>query len=713
MQKLLFALVLFFLSTCVFSQGKKLSMNDAVVGGYTYLQPEGIQRLNWRANTEYYTYVKDNVLKQSKPKSDKTEDIISLADLNTILKTTKIGELKMFPAFTWLSENSIQLPYMNHLLVINIKTKKLESEISFDDRAENIDLFTDKAAYTIDNNLFFTDKTGKTVQITSEADKGIVCGKSVHRNEFGILKGIFWSPLGNNIAFYRMDERMVTNYPLVDATTRIAEVKNIRYPMAGMKSHEVTLGIYNIATGKTIFMKTGEPAEQYLTNISWSPDEKNIYIAVLNREQNHMKLNCYNAETGEFVKTLFEEKNDRYVEPQRPLLFLKSKPGHFIWQSQKDGYNHLYLYSTDGKLVKQLTKGEWVVIDIIGTDEKEEFIYYTSTAASPVERQLYKVAINSGLVFRITKEEGWHNTKVSASGKYIFDSYSNSITPRIVNLLTDDGKVVTNLLTAKNPLKDFDMPKGEIVTIKAADGKTDLYCNIIKPLDFDPNKKYPAIIYVYGGPHDQMIKKNWMNGVNLWQYYMAQNGFVMLTVDNRGTANRGFEFESVIHRKLGQAEVDDQMKGVEYLKSLGFVDMSRIGVHGWSYGGFMTISLLTKNKNVFKAGVAGGPVIDWKYYEIMYGERYMDTPEENPEGYKQASLLNFVKDLNARLLIIHGYLDDTVVLQHSLSYIEESIKQGVQVDYFLYPTHEHNVTVGPDRVHLMQKVTQYFNDFLK
>ncbi len=695
------------------AQEKELTIEDAVVGHYTYLYPEYVSKLLWKGNTDNYTFVKDNILVMGNVKSNKTTELLKPDDLTEAFKNMGFEPFKTIPVMEWIDNSNFKFFQGTNMGIFNINTKKAVSAIKCDKAAENFDFSTDMLAYTIDNNLFIADKSEKITQITKDENRGIVNGQQVHRNEFGITKGTFWSPNGKYLAFYRMDESMVSEYPLVDITKRVAEVNKIRYPMAGMKSHEVTVGIFEVATGKTTFLKTGEPKEQYLTNIAWSPDEKSVYIAVLNREQNHMKLNQYDIATGELAKTLFEEKNDRYVEPLHPIVFLKSKSNQFIWQSQCDGYNHIYLYNTDGKLIRQITKGEWVVLDVYGFDEKEEFVYYSSTAVSPIEKHLYRTSISSGLTFKITQEEGFHNSKISGSGKYILDSYASTKIPKSVNLITVEGKKVYNLLTSKNPLKDYKTGEAKIFTIKAADDKTDLYCQIIKPVNFDSTKKYPAIIYVYGGPHAQMITDSWLGGVSLWEYYMAQKGYVVLVVDNRGSANRGFAFESVIHRNTGIAEMADQMKGVDYLRSLGFVDMSRIGVHGWSYGGFMTISLLTAHNDVFKVGVAGGPVIDWKFYEVMYGERYMDTPDENPDGYKNSSLLNKVDSLKGKLLIVHGYIDNTVVLQHSLSFIEECIKKGKQVDYFLYPTHEHNISIGSDRVHLMQKVSQYFDDYLK
>lgn len=695
------------------AQEKELTIEDAVTGQISYLYPDYILKLLWKGKSDNYTYVKDNVLVMGNVKTDKTEEILKPEEMTAAFKDMGFEAFSTIPVIEWLDENTFRFFQGTDLGVFNMKTKKAVYAIKCSQNAENFDFTNNMLAYTVENNLYLADKAGKVTRVTTDENKGIVNGQVVHRNEFGITKGTFWSPGGKFLAFYRMDESMVTEYPLVDITKRIAEEKKIRYPMAGMKSHEVTVGIFEVATGKTTFLKTGDPKEQYLTNIAWDPDEKSLYIAVLNREQNHMKLNRYDIASGEMTKTLFEEQNEKYVEPLHPVIFLKSRPNQFLWQSQRDGYNHFYLYDTEGKLIRQVTKGDWMVLDFHGFDEKEEYVYYSSTAVSPLEKHTYRTSINTGLTFKITLDEGYHNSKVSGSGKYILDSYSSVKVPKAVDLLSCENKKIYNLLTSRNPLKDYKLSEAKIITMKAADEKTDLYGQLIRPLNFDPAKKYPAIIYVYGGPHAQMVTNSWLGGVNLWEYYMAQKGYVVLVLDNRGSSGRGFAFESVIHRNIGVAESADQMKGVDYLRGLGYVDMDRIGVHGWSYGGFMTTLLMTSRHDVFKVGVAGGPVTDWKYYEIMYGERYMDTPDENPDGYRNASLMNRVDSLKGKLMIIHGYLDNTVVLQHSLSFIEECIKKGRQVDYFLYPTHEHNVSYGPDRVHLMEKVTRYFDDYLK
>jgi len=514
---------------------------------------------------------------------------------------------------------------------------------------------------------------------------------------------------------------MVKDYPLVDIKKRIAEVENTKYPMAGMTSEEVTLGIYNIKTRNVIFVKSGDPNDQYLTSVTWDPTEKYIYIGILNRDQNHLKLNKYNVLTGDFVYTLFEEQNEKYVEPEHPMYFLPTKPGQFVWMSERDGFQHLYLYQTSGRLIKQLTKGEWVVTNFIGTDDKEKTIFFRGTKESPIEKNIYSVGLRSEKITRISPDHGTHsaffgrgNNKhsvVSYSGDYILDEYSNIAIAREYNLLNSEGTTLQTLQENADPMKDYNLGEMSIFTVKSDDGQ-DLYCRLIKPADFEEGKRYPVFFYVYGGPHSQLVKDSWLGAAGIFQNYMAQQGYVVFTMDNRGTANRGLTFEQAIFRNVGEAEVADQMKGVEHLLSLDFVDPDRIGVDGWSYGGFMTISMMLRYPGIFKVGCAGGPVIDWKYYEVMYGERYMDTPKSNPEGYKNASLLNKNYQLEDKLLIINGTKDHTVVWQNSLTFLKKCVDDGKQVDYFVYPGHPHNVR-GKDRMHLYEKIRLYFDEKLK
>jgi len=710
-------LLLMFLAFGLFAYGqeKELTIEDAVVGRWRQFYPQDMMNLKWRDNTRF-TFVKNwTEIVEGDVKAADEKSILNLDELNTILEKNGIDKLRYIADYNWDSADLLRFETASKLVIFNVAKKSIEKAIDLNENAANKQYFVKngRLAYTIDNNLFVTLEDGKNIQITNDKDKGIVNGSDyVHRQEFGIDKGIFWSPEGNYMAFYRKDETMVADYPLVDITTPIATVKNIKYPMTGQTSEEVTLGVYNFKTGKTIFLKTKGAKDDYLTRITWDPSEKYIYVAELNRGQNHMMMNKFDAVTGDFLATLFEESNPKYVEPEHDMHFLQSSPQQFLWFSERDGYQHLYLYETSGKLIKQVTSGNFVVTDFLGFDAKDQNIFVLTTKDSPLDRELYKYNIKNGKATKLTEDKGVHDITLSPERAYFVDNYSNTKVPRIINLVSDKGKIIRELVNAKDPLKDYKLGEMSIGTIKAADGKTDLYYRLIKPADFDPSKKYPVIVYVYGGPHAQLVDDSWLGGTGLWDYYMAQKGYVMFTLDNRGSANRGLEFENVIHRQCGQEEMKDQMKGVDFLKSLPYVDQNKIGVDGWSYGGFMTISLMLNYPETFKVACAGGPVIDWKYYEVMYGERYMDTPQENPEGYEKTSLLNKVENLKGRLLIIHGGQDPVVVWQNSQDFLKHCIDKGVLLDYFIYPTHEHNVR-GMDRIHLMKKITQYFDDFLK
>ncbi len=559
-------------------------------------------------------------------------------------------------------------------------------------------------------------------KLVTEGDGyNIVLGESVHRNEFGINGGLFWSPKGSRLAFYRMDQSMVKDYPIVNTKAREAEVKPIKYPMAGMKSHEVTVGVWDAATQKLVYLDTRKDTtvherEMYLTNIVWSPDEKFVFIAKVNREQNHMWLEQYDAVSGKLVKVLFEETNPRYVEPCEPMIFTP-KGDQFLWLSMRDGYKHLYLYNLDGKLVKQVTKGEYEVEGFIQFDKKGENIFIYANKGNLAGRDAYRVNLKKGTMECMTMTEnglhGTHSVAINETGTTWVDLWNSVNVPMRADLRDWKHKnPIKTFFEAENPLKDYAMPEVKLGTIKAADGKTDLYYRLITPPNMEKGKKYPTLVYVYGGPHSQLVTDSWLGGGNLYFMFLAQQGYVVFTVDNRGTDNRGFEFESCTHRRLGEIEMADQMEGVKFLKSLPYVDQNRMGVEGWSFGGFMTITMKLAHPEVFKVGCAGGPVIDWKWYEVMYGERYMDTPQENPEGYEANSLLNKAKNLEGRLLVIQGAEDNTVVPQHSTEFIERCINNYKQVDYFMYPHHEHNV-LGRERLHLYKKMFDYYETHLK
>ena len=689
------------------AQLKKITLEDGVLQQGRKFGADRLTGFQWIPNSNKYVYYTDGWSKMvtATTSDKKTSELVTLAEINSALGT----KLKNFFGLQWIDASTIIVTENGNYYSYSLTSKSGKKIQDAVENAENLtfDKANQNLAFTEGNNLYILNKNKEKIAVTSNSDKNIVSGQTISRSEFGISGGIFWSPKGSLLAFYQKDETDVADYPLLDINETPGKLISIKYPMIGQKSEKPKVGIYNLATGKTVFIAPRNNSEDYLTNLSWTPDEKYILIAELNRGQNDMCLNLYDANSGKFIKTLLNETNPKWVEPEHDAFFPSEKSNNFVWHSEKDGFQNLYYYTIDGKLIKQLTSNKFVTRDIIGTNPAGNEIYFKATGPNPTNMLVYKVDLK-GKQTLITKDEGVHNVVISSDGNWFFDEYSNHSTPS-KSVLYDKNLKATTLLESKNKYEGFEMGSAEIKTIKAADGTTDLYTRLIKPSNFDPNKKYPVMVYVYGGPHAQMITNSYLDGANLWMYWMAEQGYLVFTVDNRGSDNRGFAFESIIHGKCGTNETEDQIKGVEYLKSLPFVDGNRLAVHGWSYGGFMTNSLMLRKPDAFKVGVAGGPVVDWKWYEAMYGERYMDTPAENAKGFEESSLLTYVKDLKGKLLLIHGTNDDVVVEQHNLSLVKKFVEAGKQVDYFPYPMHKHNV-IGKDRVHLMTKVLNYIID---
>jgi len=685
------------------AQQKELTIEDSVLGYYKGLYPKSMSGLKWVTDTNNYIYKTKDGFQVTAAKTQQVVRTISLSELKQVFPT-----LKRLPYLNGINSTHLNFYHKGGIVNYNYSTKQEENSILYAENAENIVLNNEKKllAYTLENNLYIATPTDKKIAVTAIQDKNIVSGQTMHRSEFGISGGIFWSPKGNYLAFYQKDETNVTNYPLVDVTTYPATLKNVKYPMAGQGSEQAKIGIYNVATGNVRYLDIDTTDEHYLTNLTWSPDEKQLFLAEINRGQNHVWFNSYNVSNGKKIATLFEEKEDTWAEPEHPATFLPNSTTDFLWFSERDGFMNLYHYTTAGTLVKQLTNFNWVVQDILGFDAKGKHVIIAGTGKDGREKHTFKINLKNGKFTPLTTVPGTHRTQLSTNGAYLIDSYSNITTPKISQLITVKKGNKTELFKAENPLKGHRLGTSEFVDLKTKNG-TILHGRITKPADFDASKKYPVLIYVYGGPHAQMVTNTWMAGASLWMpIFTANQDYIVFTVDNRGSKNRGFAFEKVIHRNVGVHEIEDQLTGVDYLKSLPYVDANRIAVNGWSYGGFMSTSLMLRHPGVFTTAVAGGPVIDWKYYEVMYGERYMDTPQENPEGYKKAHVTNYIKNLKGKMLIIHGSVDPVVVPQHSMSLLQKAVKEGVQVDFFTYPMHEHNVR-GRDRVHLMNKMLDY------
>ena len=708
------------LSINMSAQEEKLfTLEDLNFGGNNYrnMQPKN-RWYAWWGDELIRTDVEECYLVNKKTGKEKL--LFTLDEVNRWLVSDDSHYVRALyhATFPYPDQPLVALSNKRSFLLFNFKTHKIVWQDSISGQTANDWNKVSKATAYVENyQLFVVDANGKKHQLTTDGSREIVYGQSVHRNEFGIDKGTFWSPDGQQLAFYRMDQSMVADYPQVDIFPREATYEPDKYPMAGMTSHVVTVGVYDLQTNKTIYLKTPlslEKSEEacYFTNIAWSPDAKSIYMFELNRDQNDCRLVSYDAETGERKTELYRETSDKYVEPMHPIVFLPWDNTTFMMQSQRDGYNHLYLFNNKGEMLRQLTKGPWVVEDVLGFNRKDKSIIIASNEKSDILRNIYRVDIKTGKRTLLDNGRGSHRGELSESGMYLVDRYTEPDVPRNIDVVSTQTAKTVRLLTAADPWQGYQQPIFESGTIKAADGRTDLYYRMVKPHDFDATKKYPTVVYVYGGPHAHNVEASWHWQSRTWETYMAQKGYIVFILDNRGSENRGRDFEQVTFRQLGQVEMQDQMKGVEYLKSLPYVDAQHMGVHGWSFGGFMTISLMLNYPDVFKVGVAGGPVIDWKWYEVMYGERYMDTPQTNPEGYEKSSLINKAGNLKGKLQIITGYNDPTVVPQQCLSFLDACIKAGTQPDFFAYPGEEHNMR-GHASVHLHERITQYFEDYLK
>lgn len=709
-----------------FAFAQKFTIDETVMGPRKYA-PTTLIAYQWKKDSKAITYISSdysNLVEKSASNAWIESVLLTKAELETALKSkfpTDEFSLRTFPtAISWITntifETEISSKTTNYKIAIDVALKQITNVISYPAEGSQAKYTkNNQVAWLKDNNIRISLAQGKVIEVTNDENKAIINGSDyVHRQEFGIHSGMWWNETGSKLAYYRKDETMVANYPITNWNEREATSKDVKYPMAGMTSEQVSLVIYDVTSDKKVTIQTGEPKEQYLTMVSWEPTGKYIFIGVLNREQNHLKFNKYDALTGAFVKTLFEEKATTWVEPLHALTFVPNNPSQFIYQTDFYGYNQMYLYTTEGKLLKNLGFKDVVVTNVLGFDATNTKLNYIGTANNGLDRQLYQVDLKSGKTIQLTSVSGIHNSSVSSDGTMVLDQFSNATTPNEISVLNIKNKMAnTTLVKAENPfVGKIDLPKIELVTITSADGNTPLNGRIIYPSNFDATKKYPVMVYLYGGSHAQLVTNRWLSGAGYFDLYMAQQGYIVFTMDNRGSDARGKKFCEVNHRQLGVNEMADQMEGIKFLKSKTFVDTDKIGVFGWSFGGFMSTTLMTSQADTFKVGVAGGPVIDWKYYEIMYGERYMDTPQENPEGYAKASLIDKAKNLKGRLLVIHGAQDPVVVQQNSMNFIEACIKAGKQVDYFLYPNHEHNVS-GKDRIHMYAKIADYFDTHLK
>lgn len=696
------------------SEGKRLQIGSLMDRNLYTRTP---QQLRWNSlpNDPACFFVEGDTLKRFHPGTGMMENALTLEELNNDLAMRKYRLMEHFPRILEIGNGTLFLECYDNRMIFDYRVKTLIFDASQRSDATNFDVHpkTQQVAYTRENNLYVT-RNRMRFAVTHDENKGIVNGQVVHRNEFGITKGTFWSNSGNKLAYYVMDESMVSQYPITVYGEDSTYIQKIRYPEAGDLMHRVQIKVFDAQAHTNMYLESyADPSETYIPSVTWSPDDSELYVVILDRSQKDLMLLCYDANTGNVKRVVFQERNNVYVEPEAGIVFRPKHPDQFVWQSERNGYNHLYLYRTDGECIKALTpdKEEWMVTSFLGFSVDGNLAYFMATKESPLQENLYSVDVQSGKVTRITKENGVHKIQMHPSGRYFIDIWSSPTMARCTQIIDNKGRVIKVMMKTEDPMDGYVSPQYRLYSIKASDGHTDLYGRMILPPDFDESKKYPVIVYVYGGPHVQLITQSYNYAGGVFLRFLAQQGYIVWTLDSRGSVNRGFAFESAIHHHVGDVESADQMRGIEFLKSLPYVDSERIGVDGWSYGGFMTLTLKTRYPEVFKVATAGGPVINWKWYEVMYGERYMGTPQDNPEGYEKSNLLNYVDSIRGKVLIMQGGLDPVVLPKNSVTFVQECVRRNIPIDFFIYSGHEHNVR-GKERDHLYEKIYNYYQQNL-
>ena len=565
-----------------------------------------------------------------------------------------------------------------------------------------------------DHNLWLVSLAdGKERALTQGGTEEVRKGELdwVYPEELEVTTAYWWAPDSSAIAYLQMDESKVAKYPLVDFTSPEGDAEEERYPPAGGANPIVRVFVAAVGGGgEARAMDTGENTDIYIARVNWLTDSKHVAIQRLNRPQTELDLLIADAASGE-TRTALTEKDQYWINVSNDLHFLKDGK-RFLWSSERTGYRHLYLYDLDGKEQAQLTKGEWEVSAVDAVDEGKGLVYFTGTSKSPLERHLYRVSLDGSAVSRITIHNGTHGVNVAPDASAFVDTYSDVMTPPRQDLAHADGSLLRIINENKvAELAEYHLVAPQFLTVKTHDG-VQLNAWMIKPPDFDASRKYPVLIYTYGGPHAQVVLNAWGNNTGLWHQEMAQKGYIIFALDNRGSAGRGHLFEEPIHYRFGAQELSDQRDGVDYLKSLPYVDASRIGIWGWSYGGHMTLHAMFEAGNVFKAGFAGGPVTDWFFYDSIYTERYLGLLPQNAESYRSSSPIEKAEGLKGKLLIAHGTGDDNVHFANTLSLINELIENGKYVEVMPFPGRGHGVSDPPARKVLMNRVTQFFLDNL-
>jgi dipeptidyl-peptidase-4 len=719
----LFALIALFVAGTmnhwVIAQKKDVTIED-VWQRYTFYNAPAVQ-INWMKNDNYYsTYSESEGLKKVSISNPNDVTILIAPDKFLSPRGTKIkAESYTFSddeskVVLFTQKNPIyRRSFTTVAYVYDIPNQKMTAV----NDAKPVQLPTlspdgTKIGFIADNNLHFTDlNTNVTTSITDDGKyNSIINGTTdwVYEEEFGFTQGFYWSSDSKKVAYYRLDESDVKQFVMMKYGTLYPQEIRFKYPKAGEKNALVDIFIYDVNTKAKVKVDIGAEKDQYVPRIQWTNNPEQLAVMRLNRLQNKLEILLANASNGG-TNVILTETDDKYITEvtDQSWVFLK-KSDRFIFQSERDGYNHLYLYDLNGKMLKQITSGSWDVTAFYGIDERTETVFYQSSEVSPIERHVYSINLEGKKKERLTQSKGWHNAKFSSNFSYFMDDYSNASTPWITTLYDQKGKTVRVLKDNKDAvsrIEQYNISPKEFFTFKT--NGEELYGWMIKPFNFDDKKKYPVLMFVYGGPGSQEVQDEY-DGFNFYFYQtLAQQGYIIACVDNRGTGARGAKFKKITYGQLGKYETEDQIAAARYLAGKPFVDAGRIGIWGWSYGGYMSSLCLLKGNDVFKLAIAVAPVTNWRYYDTIYTERYMGLPQQNASGYDDNSPINHVSKLKGKYLLIHGTADDNVHYQNALEMVNALVDANKQFDSFFYPNRNHGISGKNTRLHLFTKMYDY------
>lgn len=682
--------------------------------------PNSVQNIRWMNDGEYYSATRDNKIIRFNI-VDGTEQVLFdgaefegsngeepfniqgyqfSADESKLLIRTDVEQI-------WRRSTR------ENYYVYDIETGMLSKLTDTEEKQQYAELSPqgDRAAFVRNNNLFWVDlESGTETQITEDGEfNKIINGAAdwVYEEEFGFAKAWFWSPEGDRIAFYRFDEERVNEFFMTEWGGLYPEAVRFKYPKAGQENSIVSIHVYHIDSGETVTMDVGEETDQYIPRINWTRDNDILAIRRMNRLQNQQDLLFANVESGS-SDVILSEESETWIDVHDDLYFLDNGE-QFITTSDKDGYNHIYLYDMQGQQLQQVTEGNWDVTDFIGHNDRNYRLFFVSTEESPLERHLYSVRVDGNRKSKLTEGEGWHNINMSHDFKYYIDSWSDYNKPAEISLHRQDGNKVRTLESNEalaQKLDEYEFVQKEFMKLDVNGAELNAY--MMKPVDFDSTQKYPVLMYVYGGPGSQTVTRNFESAQRpMWHQYLVGEGYIVVSVDNRGTGARGRDFKKQTYKKLGQLETADQVEAARILSELPYIDESRIGIWGWSYGGYMSSLALAEGSDIFSTAIAVAPVTDWRYYDTIYTERFMQTPQLNPEGYNEGAPITKAGQIEGSYLLIHGTGDDNVHYQNTIEMIDALIAADVDFETMIYPNKAHSIYGGNARRHLYRLMTEF------